>query len=682
MVRLVVYFLMVTLIPLALVGFLSFSSARDTLRKRTLSELVGARDEAARSVGDYVRSVFADASYLAKNPSVLGTFTALEFYYGYASALEYAKSHPDAPIDMSDKDFKQLAVDYDPIFIRFLEDYEGERGYEDILLILDQDLGLIMYSAKKLSDLGTTLKLGPLKDTGLARLWQKVIKERKPALADFSDYGPSGTVSAFLAVPVFKYKDQLHGVLVMRFGPKHINEIMGRSARMGNTGDLFLVGQDGLLRSISRKWGDGLLKTMVPLSGLKGASQGTAGEDEVRSSKGVKVLNAWKPLGLREVSGLNADFDWITIARMNSSEAFAEVTTLSYRVIMITAAAVLVAVILAFLVARAIAVPMTTIAGQVSRISEGDLTVDILDLKRSDELGRLATAVSVMVRNLREQIKGLLEGILVLSASAQEISATVSQVAENTSKTSAAVAETTTTVEQVRQAASVSGNKAKQVAQTSRQAVDISEDGKNATKGTLQRMNVIREQMESIADTVVKLSDESKTIEEIISAVQDLAGQSNLLAVNASIEAARAGDQGRGFAVVANEIKNLADQSKEATDQVRSILENTRKNISAVVMATEQGTKAVVMGVEQSDQAGDAIKTLAGVVESAAQAAGVIEASSDQQFAGVEQVSRAMSDINSAIRENLDGVHGLESASRKLEDLGLSLEKFIGKYRV
>lgn len=682
MARVVAYFLLITLVPLVLVVYLSFSSARDTLRERTLNELVDARDEAARSVVGYVRRVLGDTSYLGKSPSVHGTFKALEFYYGYASALDYAKSHPDAPIDLTDKDFKQLAADYDPIFLRFLEDFQADRGYEDVLLIVGQDLGLIMYTAGKLSDLGTTLKAGPLKDTGLARLWHRVIEKRMPVLADFSRYEPSGTISAFLGVPVFKDKENIYGVLVLRFGPTYINEVMSRAARMGKTGDLLLVGQDGLLRSNSRQLGNGLLKTMVPLTGADGVFQGKTGHDEVLSIQGVKELDAWTPVGLRRMQHLSADFEWATIARMNASEAYAAVTTLSYRVIVITAVAGIIAAFLAFLVARAIAVPMTTIAGQVSRISEGDLTIEIQDVKRRDELGGLADAVSLMVRNLRDQVRGLLEGVMVLSASAQEISTTVSQVAENTSKTSAAVAETTTTVEQVRQAARVSGDKAKQVAQTSRQAVEISEDGKTATRGALQRMTVIREQMESIADTVVKLSDESRTIEEIISAVQDLAEQSNLLAVNASIEAARAGDQGRGFAVVANEIKNLADQSKEATDQIRSILENTRKNISAVVMATEQGSKAVVMGVEQSDQAGHAIKTLTGVVESAAQAVGVIEASSEQQFAGVEQVSRAMADINHAIRENLDGVRDLQGASRRLEDLGTSLEKFIGKYRV
>ena len=117
-------------------------------------------------------------------------------------------------------------------------------------------------------------------------------------------------------------------------------------------------------------------------------------------------------------------------------------------------------------------------------------------------------------------------------------------------------------------------------------------------------MRLISEQMESVGETVVRLSEHSQTIEEIIQTVQDLADQSNLLAVNALIEAARAGEQGKGFAVVAQEIKNLSHQSNQATDQVKSILDDTRRSVSAVVMATEQGSKAVQAGVAGSGQAG------------------------------------------------------------------------------
>jgi len=210
----------------------------------------------------------------------------------------------------------------------------------------------------------------------------------------------------------------------------------------------------------------------------------------------------------------------------------------------------------------------------------------------------------------------------------------------------------------------------------------ISESGKQATQDTVHRMNVIKEQMESIGETVVKLNDHSRAIEEIVAAVQDLADQSNLLAVNASIEAARAGDQGRGFAVVAQEIKSLADQSRAATQQIRTILDENRKWVSAVVMATEQGGKAVDAGVNQSILAGDSIRGLVSSVEESSRAAGVIDVTSEQQYIGVDQVAKAMVNIEQAMQQNLAGSVQLESAARRLEDLGAQLREMVAMYQV
>ena len=187
--------------------------------------------------------------------------------------------------------------------------------------------------------------------------------------------------------------------------------------------------------------------------------------------------------------------------------------------------------------------------------------------------------------------------------------------------------------------------------------------------------------MSSIGETVVKLSEHSKAIEEIVAAVQDLADQSNLLAVNASIEAARAGDRGKGFAVVAHEIKSLADQSKEATDQIRTILGDTQRWVGAVVMATEQGSKAVEAGVEQSILAGEAIQSLATSVQTSSQAASVIDVSSQQQFTGVEQVASAMASIETAMRQNIEGTKQLEDEAKRLEELGDSLKSSIERYK-
>jgi methyl-accepting chemotaxis protein len=287
-----------------------------------------------------------------------------------------------------------------------------------------------------------------------------------------------------------------------------------------------------------------------------------------------------------------------------------------------------------------------------------------------------------MVDNLKGQIRRILEGVNILSSASAEVAATVAQVATSSAQTSSALTEVTTTVEEVKQSSRLASDKAKSVSQGAQESVQVAEIGKRYTASTVEKMNLIKDQMESIGDAVVRLSEHSQQIGTIIASVQDIADQSNLLAVNASIEAARAGDQGKGFAVVAQEIKSLADQSKQATEQVRSILEDTKKWVSAVVMATEQGSKAVQSGLEESVQSGEVIGKLSGEVVSSSQAASVIQSSSEQQFMGVEQVSTAMVSIEQAMRQIKDSTEQLATAAQRLGDLGRELKDSVEDYNL
>jgi len=188
--------------------------------------------------------------------------------------------------------------------------------------------------------------------------------------------------------------------------------------------------------------------------------------------------------------------------------------------------------------------------------------------------------------------------------------------------------------------------------------------------------------MESIAESIVRLSEQSQAIGEIMLTVNDLAEQSNLLAVNASIEAAKAGEQGKGFAVVAQEVRNLADQSKQATTQVRSILSEIQKATNAAVMVTEQGSKAVETGVRLSGQAGESVQKLTEGIAEAAQAATQIAASSQQQMAGMDQVALAIESIKTASTQNVASTKQTETAAKNIEELGRRLKGLVSLYKV
>ncbi|HYE73410.1 MAG TPA: methyl-accepting chemotaxis protein, partial [Blastocatellia bacterium] len=333
------------------------------------------------------------------------------------------------------------------------------------------------------------------------------------------------------------------------------------------------------------------------------------------------------------------------------------------------------AILLAWWLSRIIATPVSEMAQIAERIATGDLSFNLSEQNRKDEVGVLGQAFSRMLKSLREMNRNLQEGVNVLASSSNEILASTSQVAAGAVETATAVSQTSVTVEEVKQTAQVASQKAKYVSESASRASQVSQSGRKSVDELIEGMASAREQMEAIAERIVNLSEQSQAIGEITSTVNDLAEQANLLAVNAAIEAARVGEQGKGFAVVAQEIRSLAEQSKQATTQIRDILTDIQKATAATALAAEQGTKTVEAGFKRSAEAKDAIRQLADAISEAFQAATQIAASSQQQTVGMDQVALAIENIKQASQQNAASTRQSEAAARSLYELGQKLRQ-------
>lgn len=344
--------------------------------------------------------------------------------------------------------------------------------------------------------------------------------------------------------------------------------------------------------------------------------------------------------------------------------------------------AIFVSLSAAVLINRVIAKPLKNISDVAAKIASGNLTVNLAFEDRSDEVGILSQTFHTMVERLQKQTRDITEAINVLASSSNQIVTTIAQLAAGTEQTAVATNETTTTAEEVKQAATVSTQKVRRVTEITQNAVQVSQNGESLVNETINGINNIREQMEYIADTIVKLSEHNQAVGEIIASVDDLAEQSNLLSVNASIEATKAGEQGKGFLVVAQEIKSLAEQSRQATKQVRTILSAIQKATTASVLATEKGSKSVEAVVKQSGETGGSIKELTKSINEVSQVVTQISASNQQQLVGMDQVVLAMFNIKQATAQNAAGTKQVEITVRSLQELGQKLKDMVKHYTI
>jgi twitching motility protein PilJ len=316
----------------------------------------------------------------------------------------------------------------------------------------------------------------------------------------------------------------------------------------------------------------------------------------------------------------------------------------------------------------------------VSQIARGDLT--LRGSVTSDALGNVVDSVNYMLDNFTQVLRRVRDAANDVSSSANEILSASETMATGATQQDHEITNTSSAVEELTVSMKQVSNNAEASAEAARRALDAAEQGNRSVHDTLEGMQRIRFSVQATAKKIKSLGDRSLEISEIINVINDITEQTNLLALNAAIEAARAGEAGRGFAVVADEVRKLAEHSRTATKDIAALIKAIQAETNEAVVVMEEGTREVEVGARLADQAGKALEAISAVVRQSAELVQEISLASKQQVRGTEGVANAMQIISNITRQTSQGARQTARSMEQMVKMSEQLNEALSQFRV
>ena len=316
----------------------------------------------------------------------------------------------------------------------------------------------------------------------------------------------------------------------------------------------------------------------------------------------------------------------------------------------------------------------------VSQIARGDLT--LRGNVTSDTLGNVVDSVNYMLDNFTQVLRRVRDAAADVSTSANQILDASEKMANGAAQQDHEITNTSSAVEELTVSMKQVSNNAEASAEAARRALDAAEQGNRSVRDTLEGMQRIRSSVQATAKKIKSLGDRSLEISEIINVINDITEQTNLLALNAAIEAARAGEAGRGFAVVADEVRKLAEHSRTATKDIAALIKAIQAETNEAVVVMEEGTREVEVGAKLADQAGKALDAISTVVRQSAELVQEISLASKQQVRGTEGVANAMQIISNITRQTSQGSRQTALSMEQMVKMSEQLNEILSQFRV
>ncbi|AGH81512.1 methyl-accepting chemotaxis protein [Psychromonas sp. CNPT3] len=563
---------------------------------------------------------------------------------------------------------KLSTSDYDTYFT----DYIQKNGYYDLFLI-DAN-GFIYYSQAKEADYQTNILSGKYASSNLGQLIKEVKQSNSYGIIDYRPYAPSNEdPAAFIAIPI-QGSDL---ILALQISAEVTNKIMGVRSGMGETGESYLVGEDKLMRSdsfldpighsLNASFAGNVANNGVNTEAVNRALKGESGVATIVDYNGNLVLSAFNSIKI-------GNFRWLILSEIDDAEALAPVRNATLLSMILIAISAIFIALLGFFFAKKIADPIIEAASIADKVATGDLTCNI-HISAHDEVGTLQTALNLMINNLRSIISDL-------SNVAKQQGSTASTLTAIINKTSTAVADQQSQTIEVVAATTEMGATIREIATTTATASSVCENIQKKSKqgaahidSTYSALVALGETTQMTADQVATLRQDSDKIVNVLGVIKKIADQTNLLALNAAIEAARAGEQGRGFAVVADEVRNLAQSTQKSTVEIDVIIEAIVKSSNAAVetmTANVEQTKRVQEIASEANQINSEVASeVNGIFDMVVQIATATEQQTvtiDEIANNIEAINKGTSNTEQAIRHISDSSSELARMANVLND--------------